>query len=178
MDALIGVKCIRCLDFCHIQHPTVSAAADPVWSFHSSQAFNTSALSTGAHSAALPSAALNALIPLRRHRISVSGNNGRLVAPSISASSAQGRALIGVRSAARHGLQSVGSPRVSPQVRGRHREDACALIIHTTRQDLSNTSHSPAPRGHPEPLSEDGTVSTEGDALGAQQLVPVPPLLR
>ena len=36
--------------------------------------------------------------------------------------------------------QSVGSPRVSPQVRGTQREDACALIIPTTRQDLSNKS--------------------------------------
>lgn len=51
--------------------------------------FNTSALSTGAYSAAPPSAPLNAVIPLKRHRISVSLNNGRLVGPSISASSGQ-----------------------------------------------------------------------------------------
>lgn len=59
-----------------------------VYSFKSE--FNTSALSTCAYSAARPSAPLNAVIPLRRHGISVSRNNGRLVGPSISATSGQG----------------------------------------------------------------------------------------
>lgn len=38
---------------------------------------------------------LNAVIPLRRHRISVTLNNGRLLGPSISSSSGQGCSLIG-----------------------------------------------------------------------------------
>lgn len=165
MDALIGVKCIRCLDLSQNQHPTkqsftrtelnmaqrraapcqkmssethnlygvcvwireagVGGEFSVIWSCvnrlflhkifpallntlhtlnrQSSQSRlvcsfrqNKASNYIRTDSAARPSVPLNAVILLRRYRISVSGDNGRLVGPSISSSSAQGCALIGV----------------------------------------------------------------------------------